>query len=177
MVWLLLSIFNLTALVLAWATNWLVACLVNKDGNLPRLLSWYQTPDSNCFGANGDAGFRDDHAGELSTWIGRYRVCREWLNRNKANGVREKVLGFTQSDCKVIQFRNATKRYSWDITVAVNRPGSLLWLFTGTAWQFHGSWYWSATKRTRWNFGWKLNELHKRQTCMIVFSPSPYCNR
>lgn len=182
MIWLILAVTQGIFILLNLAFSWLIACFVDKAGNLPRWLSWCQTGDSNMFGADGDKTFRDENAHRLTTWLGRWWVCVKWIWRNTAHGFRHDVLGFAPGpDCKSFCLEEENDRYAWEIHIAANRPenlGQVLFFpITGWAWQFYFVWYWSDTKRARLNMGWKLWNLATREKCMIVFSPSPYVNR
>lgn len=182
MIWLLLAIIQEAFIVLNMAFAWLIACFVNVDGNLPKWLSWCQTPDSNMFGANGDRGFRDRNAHLLGTWIGRWWVCVKWIWRNTANGFREYVMGFAPpDDCKTVQLLKSSDRYEFEMTFAARNTDkwwkAVLSPIFGTAWQLYFVWYWNDKKRFRLNAGWKLWNMSRREKSMIVFSISPYMNR
>lgn len=138
---------NIIMSAVGLATGWLAALFVDRNGHLPRWLTWYETPDSNCFGIDGDAGFRDRHAHLLGTWAGRWYVCTRWLFRNCMNGFRESVLGVLSDPIP-----------DW-------------------AFQWHSQFNWNSRYRFRWNIGWKLNMAKKRPKCMYVFSISPFVKR
>ncbi|NLC24491.1 MAG: hypothetical protein GX776_08530 [Oxalobacter sp.] len=165
--WILLP-FYLLLILFGCATCWLPSLFVSKAGTVPVIFIWWTTPDSNCFGADGDVGFRDANAHRLDTWGGRWWVCTKWLFRNSMNYLREYLLGVKSTGKgDTVKTVKATEKYSIDKTV----------FESGFGWQIHGSWYWNATKRFRWNIGWKLNQATKRDKCMMVFSIGPYCNR
>lgn len=166
MIFFFYNILNILALLIAYALNPIVALFVDEDGYLPKCLFWFATPDSNMFGYKGDMGFYESHRTKTNTWLGRVMTCCAWMYRNTAQGFREDVLGYRRHDGDVLDIvSGASDKCSWDKSTC------------GWAFQYHGSYFWSDTKRFRWNIGWKLNALSKRDVAMIVFSISPYINR
>lgn len=72
-----------------------IALFVDKDGNLPKWLRWFQTPDAPCWGAS----FWKEQHPDYST----RQLCSSWLRRNPAQGfdqfIKAKVT--TQTEVKV----------------------------------------------------------------------------
>ena len=73
---------TVASILLAIAANlfcWLIAAFVDRDGNLPHLLRWFQTPDATCF----DAMWVQEHP----AWS-KYKIATTWIARNPAYGFR-----------------------------------------------------------------------------------------
>lgn len=95
---------SLGVTLFAWvAVCWWAPLLVDRDGNLPRWLRWFQT-----FDASADAGWRDAYyTGWLAeTHVGRYVARVMWLCRNPAYGFDYELLGvpFAASEWRVVRY-------------------------------------------------------------------------
>jgi hypothetical protein len=58
----------------------IVALFVDVNGNLPKYLRWFQTPDATCY----DEMWVEEHP----TWS-KYKIAHTWLVRNPAYGFRK----------------------------------------------------------------------------------------
>jgi hypothetical protein len=66
--------------LVAYIFCWLIALFVDKDGNLPTFLRWFQTPDATCYD--------DMWVAEHPTWS-KYKIATTWIARNPAFGFRK----------------------------------------------------------------------------------------
>jgi hypothetical protein len=76
--YILLALSSWIMTILAVLGAPLIALAVDADGNLPKYLKWFQTPDAPCFGAPFWA--------EKNPSYSRYMLCVTWLQRNPAQG-------------------------------------------------------------------------------------------
>jgi len=77
-----LWIASLVLSIVAMVFCWLIALFVDKEGNLPKYLRWFQTPDATCF----DEMWVAEHP----TWS-KYKIALTWIARNPAYGFRKWV--------------------------------------------------------------------------------------
>ena len=146
--WFLLSIldklFGLIALILSPVTS----IFVDQYGNLPKFLSWFQTPDSNMFGADGDIGFRDRNKHLIGSFIGRWWVCIKWQWRNTGQGFSMR-LGLDE-------YVMIVDRSIWENDgihferVRAYQNGKL------TGFEEWGGWKWTKNRYFRYRLGWKF---------------------
>ena len=80
----------------AMAFSWLLAFFVNSNGDLPWILIWFETPDSNC--AGGDAWK------ESNPTLSFYGLCQTWLARNPAYGYLKRCQDPTYGLSKYLTF-------------------------------------------------------------------------
>lgn len=133
---------------------------VDKKGNLPKWLYWFQTPDSNMFGYLGDRDFYEDHKDQTNTFFGRWWVCTLWQWRNTSQGFSTFVLG--------VNDRNRVLETVWE------NENIYLKKIKGLAFDFKGSLkYPFINYRLRWRFGWKLHQ-DLNYPAQYVFSISPF---
>lgn len=88
------------ALFIAALTMPLVPLFANKLGDLPKWLSWFQTPDST---VDGDSNWEASCAktlGELPEWLQTYLRRLGWLYRNPIYGFSIYVLGAPKTSNK-----------------------------------------------------------------------------
>ena len=77
--------WTVISIALALVANlfcWFIALFVDKDGNLPYLLQWFQTPDATCY----DEMWVAEHP----NWS-KYKIATTWIARNPAYGFRKFV--------------------------------------------------------------------------------------
>jgi len=138
-------------------------------GNLPKWLSWFETPDNPL---DGDQGHRDRHVKSSKYW---QRTC--WLARNRCYNFTIDVIGFTLEPNDVITIEG-------DILTG-NRPihsGYIMRRVVGKdAFQYYRvhQWGFNPEKCMRINVGWKLwNRRVPGQPlkCQYVFSFNPWMN-
>ena len=77
-----LAIISIALALVANLFCWLIALFVDRDGNLPNALRWFQTPDATCF----DEMWVAEHP----DWS-KYKIAMTWIARNPAYGFRKWV--------------------------------------------------------------------------------------
>ncbi|ODP33068.1 hypothetical protein [Pandoraea sp. ISTKB] len=127
---------SLGVTLFAWsAVCWWAPLFVDRDGNLPKWLRWYQT-----FDASVDAGWSDAYyTGWLAeTRIGRYISRVLWLCRNPAYGFDYALLGvaFAASEWRVVKY--------------VETEDTALFFAVGRGFNFYYEGRWG-----RYKIGWK----------------------
>lgn len=134
---------------------------VSKNGQLPRLFRWFETPDSNMFGFLGDKGFYEEHRYDTDTFWGRWWVCTLWQWRNTSQGFSTYVIGASDENTR---------------TVWQSGEGDLVKYFklSDDAFELKGAAKWPfLKKRFRWRIGWKL-QWDERFPAQYVFSICPF---
>jgi len=175
--YILLSILQLVIDIISYPLAPFVVLFCNKDGNLPRWLSLFQTYDNTC---DGDNGYKQEHrffpnnANAFQVWVNR----TGWLWRNPAYGF-DILLG---CKCKVgdrliILGDRATGDNPYRAGVCewkLYREGKLV------GFQYYAVSNLSSTKCLRLNAGWKLwnaeevtekGIIIKETKCQLVFTP------
>lgn len=184
--YILFAIVQLLIDVVSFPLAPLVALFADKDGNLPKWLSLFQTYDNTL---DGDDGYKQEHrffpdnANAFQVWANR----TGWLWRNPAYGF-DMLLG---ADVQVGDnlFINGNRLTSDNPYLA----GSCLWVLKRNgktiAFQYYYVGNFTTTKCLRLNAGWKLwnaepakavpleytqiwYELDTPTTCQLVFTPS-----
>jgi len=130
-----------------------VALFCDKDGNLPKWLSLFQTYDNTC---DGDDGYKEEHRFFPANENGFQRWANRtgWLWRNPAYGF-DMLLGAScqVGDTLVISGDRATGDGPY-------HPGSCNWRLYRDTKLIAFQWYfvsdYNATKCLRVNAGWKL---------------------
>ena len=155
----------------------LVVLFCDKDGNLPKWLSPFQTYDNTC---DGDDGYKQEHrffpanANAFQVWANR----TGWLWRNPAYGF-DMLLGVTcqVGDVLIISGDRDTgdgPYHAGTCKWELYRDGKLI------GFQYYMVSNFSATKCLRVNAGWKLwnaeevtqaSIITKETTCQLVFTP------
>ena len=69
--YIFLVIVDLLFGIIARAISPITSLFVDKEGNLPAFLYWFQTPDSNMFGVDGDDGFAEENKDNVGTYWGK----------------------------------------------------------------------------------------------------------
>lgn len=157
--WLLLLPFDIALKLIGLAFAPFFSLFVSKDGNLPSLLYWFSTPDSNMFGYLGDRGFYEQHRNQTETWLGRWWVCTLWQWRNTSHGFSVFILGVYDMGKPLV-----TK---WET------DSCYLKVVDGVGFDFKGSIkYPGINYRFRWRLGWKLHQ-DLNYPAQYVFSISP----
>lgn len=146
----------------------IVALTVSPQGNLPRWLKWFQTPDSTMFGEGGDHGFFADNIDKTDTYFGRWWVATKWQWRNTCHGFNTWAIG--------VDDRGLIEHLEWVKDVrdlqkykkTVQEDGKIV------AFEFKGAFQWfNLAKRFRWRIGWKIR-WDIRFPAQYVFSVSPF---
>lgn len=155
----------------------LVVLFCDKDGNLPKWLSPFQTYDNTC---DGDDGYKQEHrffpanSNAFQVWANR----TGWLWRNPAYGF-DMLLGVTcqVGDVLIISGDRDTgdgPYHAGTCKWELYRDGKLI------GFQYYMVSNFSATKCLRVNAGWKLwnaeevtqaSIITKETTCQLVFTP------
>lgn len=153
----------------AWmAVCWWAPLLVDRDGNLPDWLRWFQT-----FDASVDAGWSDAYyTGWLAeTRIGRYISRVLWLCRNPAYGFDYALLGvpFAASEWRVVKY--------------VETEDTALFFAVGRGFNFYyeGRWGkyklgWKAWNRWGGN-GWDAPNWAEYDRIPLCFTLNPFHRR
>lgn len=163
-IWLIVTLFG-------HAFNWFFV-LFAKDAKLPRVLSYFDTPDNTL---DGDIGFRTKHApfkGD-QTGIKRYINRVAWLHRNCAYGFRWSVLAFKADAHAVLNIYgdglatdNKPLREGCYVKTLTNPDGK-------SCWQFYMVLRRSEKKLMEVNLGWKIWDYDgTAMKLQYVFSPS-----
>ena len=101
--YIILALCSTILSIFAYVFANLIALRVDTAGNLPRWLSYFQTPDNPCWG---DAAFRSNEGAGLSN----YEQCVLWVRRNPAQGfdsafgLGDKVHMGMPVDCQVTRY-------------------------------------------------------------------------
>lgn len=110
------AIISLTIdIVCKFSLNWIVAAFADKDGNLPKILKWFQTFDATLdegmYARRREIEFNwgnqwASYNPDPKTWFQRYKNRALWLFRNSGYGFDYWPLGikFNPSDWKVVKY-------------------------------------------------------------------------
>lgn len=141
--YLALMAFALPLQIFAMVAAPVIALFVNKDGNLPWWLKWFQTPDATCF----DEMWVAEHP----NWS-KYKIAWTWIARNPAYGFR-KWAGLKDDETAVASVRG-------NVNIADGENGVAGWfLITSTKgfWNFSYMWHIPGTHScVRGEWGWYL---------------------
>ena len=160
----------------AWITSPIYSLFVDKTGNLPKFLKWFQTSDSNMFGVDGDRGFARENEKYLDNYIGRWFVSTKWGWRNTGQGFSTYVLGIDDSGMNIIEKywldshgQEHEKRIAYR-DYSTNYP---------VGFEYKGGYKWCLLKNYyfRWRIGWKFRFGESRGYKLpapFVFSISPF---
>lgn len=163
--WLLLVPIDLLMKVVGLVFAPLISLFVDEEGYLPKLLSWFSTPDSNMFGKPGDRGFYEEHKDKTDSFMGRWIVCTKWQWRNTSQGFSTYTLGAKDKDTRTVWESGEGDLVKYFKLAGISKT---------TAFEFKGALKWPfVKKRFRWRLGWKL-QWDERFPAQFVFSISPF---
>ncbi|MDL2284383.1 hypothetical protein LJC19_04495 [Oxalobacter sp. OttesenSCG-928-P03] len=139
--WYLLldTVVMITGLILAP----IISLFVDRKGNLPGWLYWFQTPDSNMWGDPGDAGFYEDHVDDSCWW-----TATLWQWRNTTQGFSTFVLGLDETGLTIIEIPSG--RGYWKSAVKDDKQ-------VGFEWKIDLKYPFIEKRfviRMGWKFGW-----------------------
>ena len=150
--WGFLTIADRIFWVLALILSPIYSLFVGEDGNLPKFLSWFQTPDTDMFGRYGDDGFAEENAENTKTYLGRYWTCIKWSWRNTGQGFSTYVCG--------LPYGTPVAETSWVDSDGIEHEKNIAYKIDSpdrmTGFEFKGGWKWSEKRFCRWRIGWKM---------------------
>jgi len=165
MQYILLAIASVLATLGAYLLNWFFALFVQRDGNLPQWLSWFQPSDNP---ATGDRRWHEEHPYDTP-----YELAVSFMNRNPAQG-------FDQL-CKadVTEETPYTIRGNINIKDEDNGVGGWYYITAGEYWHFAYVWKIPFMNRcATGGFGWRLISLAKGYSHptlgQLVFTPARF---
>jgi hypothetical protein len=172
--WLVFAVLDVFSVVINIPAAPIVALFANREGYLPRLLWWFQTPDNPL---DGDGGWISEHwqwRKRLPAPLARYVGRVGWLWRNSMYGFAIDVLGAkTLGTDKLLVVGDLLTSnrpiHSGTVRRYLVRDGRIIY------WQLYYVRRWSATRCIRINLGWKLWSFKEGEAinCQFVFSPNP----
>lgn len=174
--WGALALLSLLAKVLNYPLALILPVFASEDGYLPKVLSWFQTPDNSL---DGDTGWKEEH------WQWRYKLPLTlaiyvgrvgWLWRNSLYGFKIDVLGFEVKEDfdfrwignKDVSDRPLSRGYVY--RKVVNKDGT-------RAFQFYLIYPYSFTEEKRClrlMFGWKLWQNPTEGNKQLALSIMPW---
>lgn len=159
--YILFAFLSIVMTLVAYCFSWFFALFIDKDGNLPHSLRWFQPSDNL---AIGDAMWKIEHPG----WS-NYQLARSYMMRNLAQGFDQ----FLAADVT-----DKTHGRVWgnpDIRDA--HKGVAGWYFITANGYFHLAWIIPIgfDKCLTSGFGWRLHTLAKgyshKTLGQLVFTP------
>lgn len=151
--WALLVPISLIMAVIGRVVAPLLPFFVRKDGYLPPLLWWFQTPDNDC---DGDEGHRARWPG--TSWWATYKRRLAWFLRNVCYGFDIYVLGCEWRPTDRLEVRGNEQASDLNGVSGLCRR----WLYRDdqlTAWQIYYIRHYRVGRYAacvRINMGWKL---------------------
>lgn len=170
--YIFLVIVDLLFGIIARAISPITSLFVDKEGNLPAFLYWFQTPDSNMFGVDGDAGFAEENKDNVDTYWGRWWTCLKWQWRNTAQGFSTYVCGLDDNSLIIDE-------KEWEDSDDLTHEKRIAYYEDGkpAGFEFKGGWKWCSIFYFRWRIGWKFNFAASRGydlPAQLVFSINPF---
>lgn len=162
LIYIILIPLNLWALSRAYCGNWLFAKFIDKDGNLPWYLRWFQPSDNP---STGDQSWKDEHPG-----MSNYDLSLSYMNRNPAQGFDQLLAA------KVTMKSRCTVKGNLNISDEAGKVVEGSYYIKSEEGYFH----YSYVKVIRGGvftggFGWRLNNIVKgyehKTMGQFVFSP------
>jgi hypothetical protein len=171
--WFFLTIADRLFCGIALILSPIYSLFVQPDGNLPRFLSWFQTPDSDMFGRYGDNDFAKRNTGNTKTFLGRYWTCIKWSWRNTGQGFSTYVCG--------LPYGTSVTEITWVDSNGISHQKNIAYKMESpyrmVGFEFKGGWKWSKKRFFRWRIGWKMKFGQSRGFKLpyqIVLSINPW---
>jgi hypothetical protein len=142
-----LAICSIGLAIVANLFCWLIALFVNKDGNLPFYLRWFQTPDATCY----DEMWVAEHP----TWS-KYKIALTWIARNPAYGFR-KWISPNASLFPSVRFNSEVTNSTWSAPVKLSVMLGDIYIADGA--NGKAGWFLLIDKTGYWNFSYII-DLH-----------------
>lgn len=169
--WIRLLILGKLFTLFSVSIAWLLPLFSNKEGWLPKWLSWFQTPDNSL---NGDDGFKSEHRWfrkDSDVDTNRVKIYINqvlWLIRNPSYGFDIDVLGKKPS---------GTRRVFGDPEIQDQPQGKSGYLFItyDNVWMLYlVKQYGTSNKCFRFRAGWKLANPSLNDKAQIAFNLQPF---
>ncbi len=172
--WFFLSILDRLFFLICLVSNPFVCLTVDKNGNLPKLFEWWQTPDSDMFGRYGDHDFAEENKDKLSTFWGRWFVATKWSYRNTGQGFSTFVCGIECEEKDAIKLSSKETDSFTNVVKACYRSNQKPFVFDCKG---NVKWFFNKNYCFRWRLGWKIGFGESRGfdlPAQIVQSITPF---
>lgn len=153
--WVILGVPDCLFTFFALLTSPVTSLFVDKNGNLPKLFKWWQTPDSNMFGVDGDDGFARDYKQLTETYWGRWWTALRWQFRNTGQGFSAYVVGIDDSELNVVEESWDDDGISNERTIAYRDQE--MTKIVGFGFKGGFRWFFNRNYYFRYRIGWKFH--------------------